>query len=131
MIPSEKSVDFGYSGKVEDNVVYTLKMNILWVDWKNPGPHVTPTNNLPDTKITNIKEEYKSRKMVWDIQSNVNRAIISGLNLTAPRTYQRAVAGAVGTRNYRFIDDPKVILQGLQDNYVQMIPAEKTKLEAD
>ena len=54
--------------------------------------------------------------MVWDIQSNVNRAIIAGLNLAVPRTYQRSVAGAVGTRKYRFNDDPKVILQGLQDN---------------
>ena len=56
--------------------------------------------------------------MVWDSQSNVNRSIISGLNLSVPRTYRRAVAGSVGTRNYRFTDDPKVILQGLQDNYV-------------
>ena len=69
--------------------------------------------------------------MVWESQSNVNRAIISGLNLTAPLTYIRAVEGAVGTRNYRFTDDPKVILQGLQDNYSQMTPVEKTKMEAD
>ena len=41
------------------------------------------------------------------------------------------MAGAVGTRNYRFTDEPKVVLQGLQDNYVQMMPAEKTKIEAD
>ena len=69
--------------------------------------------------------------MVWDRQSNVNRAIIAGLNLAVPRTYRRAMTGAVGTRNYRFTDDPKVILQGLQDNYGQMTPAEKTKMEAD
>ena len=30
-----------------------------------------------------------------------------------------------------FTDDPKVILQGLQDNYWQMTPVEKTKMEAD
>ena len=47
--------------------------------------------------------------MVWDSQSNANRAIIAGLSLAVPRTYRRAVAGAVGTRNYRFMDDPKVI----------------------
>ena len=41
------------------------------------------------------------------------------------------MAGAVGTRNYIFTDDPKVILQGLQDNYGQMTPTEKTKMEAD
>ena len=41
MIPSEQYVDFGYSGKVEADVVYTLKSNIPWVDWKNQGPHVT------------------------------------------------------------------------------------------
>ena len=69
--------------------------------------------------------------MVWDSQSNVNRAIIAGLNLAFPRTYRRSVAGAVGTRNYRFTDDHKFILQGLQDNYGQMTPAEKTKMEAD
>ena len=69
--------------------------------------------------------------MVWDSQYNVNRAIIAGLNLSVPRTYQRAVAGAVGTRNYRFRDDPKVILQGLQDNYGQMTLIEKTKMEAE
>ena len=69
--------------------------------------------------------------MVWDSQSNVNRSIISGLNISVPRTYRRAVAGAVGTRNYRFTDDPKVILQGLQDKYGQMTPAEKTKIEAN
>ena len=51
--------------------------------------------------------------MVWDSQSNANRSIIAGLNLTVPNTYRRAVAGAVGTRNNRFTDDPKVILQGL------------------
>ena len=33
MIPSEKSFDFGYSGKVEADVVYALKTNIPWVDW--------------------------------------------------------------------------------------------------
>ena len=55
--------------------------------------------------------------MVWDSQSNVNRAIIAGLNLIVPRTYRSAVAGAVGNNNYIFMDDPKVILQGLQDNY--------------
>ena len=55
--------------------------------------------------------------MVWDNQSNVNIAIIAGLNLAVPRTYRSALAGSVGTRNYRFTDDPKVILQGLQDNY--------------
>ena len=117
MIPSEKSVDFGYSGKVEADVVYTLKTNIAWVDWQNPGPHVTLADNLTDTQITNIQEEYKARKMVWDSQSNVNRAIIAGLNLAVPRTYRREVAGDVGTRKYRFTDDPKVIFQGLQDNY--------------
>ena len=95
----------------------------MWVDWQNPGPHVTLVNNLTDTQITNTQEEYKARKMVWDSQSNVNRAIIAGLNLAFPRTYCRAVVEFVGTLNYRFIDDPKVILQGLQDNYGQMTPA--------
>ena len=99
MVPSEQSADFGYSGKVEADVVYALKTNIPWVDWLNPVPHVTLANNLTDTQITNIQEEYKARKMVWDNQSNVNRAIIAGLNLAVPRTYRRAVAGAVGTRN--------------------------------
>ena len=122
MIPSEQSVNFGYSGKVESDVVYALKTSIPWVDWLNPRPHVTLTDNLTDTQITNIKEEYKARKMVWDSQYNVNRAIITGLNLSVPRTYWRAVTGAIGTRNYRFMDDPKVILQGLQDNYGQMTP---------
>ena len=87
MIPSKQSVDFEYSRKVEADVVYALKTNILWVDWQNPGPHVTLTDNLTDTQITNIQEEYKARKMVWDSQSTVNRAIISGLNLAVPRTY--------------------------------------------
>ena len=101
------------------------------MDWLNSGPHVTLTDNFTNTKITNIHEEYKARKLVWDSQSNVNRDIISGLNLAVPRTYRRAVAGAVGTRNYRFMDDPKVILQGLKDKYGQMKPTEKTKMEAD
>ena len=131
MIPSKQSVDFGYSGKVEADVVYALKTNIPWVDWKNPGPHVMLADNLTDTQITNIQEEYKARKMVWNSQSNVKRAIIAGLNLVVPCTYRRVVAGAVGTCNYRFTDDPKVILQGLQDIYIQMTPAEKMKMEAD
>ena len=92
MIPSKQSVDFGYSGKVEADVVYALKKSIPWVDWLNPGPHVTLADNLTDTQITNIQEEYKASKMVWDNQSNVNRAIVAGLNLTIPRTYRRAVA---------------------------------------
>ena len=54
MIPSKQSVDFGCSGKVEADVVYALKTKIPWVDWQNPGPHVTLTDNLTDTKITNI-----------------------------------------------------------------------------
>ena len=86
---------------------------------------------MADTHITNIQEEYKAGKMVWYIQSNVNIAILAGLNLALPRTYHRSVAGALGTRNYRFTDDPKDILQGLQDNYRQITPAEKTKMEAD
>ena len=57
IIPSEQSVDFGYSGKVEADVVYALKSNIPWVDWQNPGPHVTLADNLTNTQITNIKEE--------------------------------------------------------------------------
>ena len=69
--------------------------------------------------------------MVWESQSNVNRAMITGLNLAIPRTYHRAVEGDVGTRTYRFTDDPKVILQGLQDNYGQMTPAGETKMVAD
>ena len=32
MIPSRQSVNFGYSGKVEADVVYALKMSIPWVD---------------------------------------------------------------------------------------------------
>ena len=48
--------------------------------------------------------------MVWDSQSNINIAIIAVPNLAVPHTYLRAVAGYVGTRNYRFTDDPKVIL---------------------
>ena len=76
MIPSEQSADFGYSGKVEADVVYAIKSNILWVDWQNPGPHVTLADNLTDTQITNKQEEYKARKMVWNNQFNVNRAII-------------------------------------------------------
>ena len=131
MIPSEQSVDFGYSGKVEADVVYALKSNIWWVDWQNPGPHVTLADNLTNTQITNIQEEYKARKVVWDSQPNVNRAILAGLNLAAPHTYRRAVSGDICTHNYRFTDDPKVILQGLQDNNGQMTPAEKTKMEAD
>ena len=87
-------------------------------------------DKLTDTQITNIQEEYKARKMVRYSQSNVNRAIIAGLNLAIP-PYRRAVSGAVGTPNYRFTDDRKVILQGLRDNYGHMTPAEKTKMEAD
>ena len=68
---------------------------------------------------------------MWGSQSNVNRAIIAGLNLAIPRTYRRAVSGAVGTCNYIFTDYPKVVLQGLQDNYGQMTPTEKTKMEVD
>ena len=101
------------------------------MDWLNPGPHVTLADNLADTQIKNIQEEYKARKIVWDSQSNVNRAIIAGLNLAVPRTYWKALSGAVGTRNYKFTDEPKVILQSLQDNYGQMTPTEKTKMEAD
>ena len=41
------------------------------------------------------------------------------------------MAGAVRTCNYIFTDDSKVILQGLQDNYRQMTPTEKTKMEAE
>ena len=33
MIPSEQSVDFGYSGKVEADFIYALKTSIPWVDW--------------------------------------------------------------------------------------------------
>ena len=101
------------------------------MDWLNPVPHVTLADNLTNTQITNIQEEYKSGKMVWDSQSNVNRAIIAGINLSVSRTYRRAVEGAVRTCNYRFTDDLKVILQGLQDNYGKMMPTEKTKMEAE
>ena len=87
MIPSKQSVNFGYSGKLEADAIYALKTSIPWVDWLNPGPHVTLAKKLADTQITNIQEEYKARKMVWDSQSNVNRAIIAGLNLAVPRTY--------------------------------------------
>ena len=48
MIPSEQTVNFRYSGKLEADVVYTLKSNIPWVDWQNPGPHVTLADNLTD-----------------------------------------------------------------------------------
>ena len=84
MIPSEQSFEFGYAGKVEADV---LKTSIPRVYWLNPGPHVTLADNMMDTQITNIQEEYNARKMVWDSQSNVNRAIIDGLNLAVPRTY--------------------------------------------
>ena len=87
MIPSGQSVNFGYSGKVEADVVYALKTSIPWVYWLNLGPHVMLANNLMDTQITNIQEEYKARKMVWDSQYKVNRAIVAGLNLAVPRTY--------------------------------------------
>ena len=56
MIPSKKSFHFRYSGKVEADVVYALKTSIPWVDWINPGPHVTLAENLTDTQITNIQE---------------------------------------------------------------------------
>ena len=69
--------------------------------------------------------------MAWDIQSNINRVIIDGLNLTIPRIYRRTVAGSVGARNYIFTDYPKVILQGLQDNYGRMTPTEKMEMEDD
>ena len=131
MIPSEQYVDFVYAGKVEADVVYALKTSIPWVDWLKPGPHVKLAENLTDTKIKNIQEEYKAREMVWDSQPNINLAIIAGLNLAVPRTYRQAVAGAVGTRKYIFTDDLKVILQGLQDEYGKMTPIEKTKMEAD
>ena len=36
-------------------------MSILWVDWLNPVPHVMLADNLTDTQITNIQEEYKAR----------------------------------------------------------------------
>ena len=87
MIPSKQSVDFGYSGKVEADVFYALKTSILWVDCLNLVPNVTLANNLTDTQITNIQEEYKAMKMVWDRQSNVNRAIIAGLKLAVPHKY--------------------------------------------
>ena len=87
MIPSKQSVDFGYSGKVEDDVFYALKTSIPWVDCLNLVPNVKLANNLTDTQITNIQEEYKAMKMVWDRQSNVNRAIIAGLKLAVPHKY--------------------------------------------
>ena len=87
MILSEQSANFGYAGKVEADVVYALKTNTAWVDWQNPEPHLTLGEELTDAETTNRKEEYKAQKMVWDSQSNVCRAIITGLNLAVPRTY--------------------------------------------
>ena len=68
---------------------------------------------------------YDANKKVFDSQTNVNRSVISGINLTVPQAYRRAVGGTIGAKIYKPYDDPKRILATLQENYGQMTPEEK------
>ena len=125
IIPSQKSSDFGYARSVEQDAMYALKTPTLWVKWNDPVNHHPSNNTWSAEESTNQEVIYDANKKVFDSQTNVNHAVISGLNMYVPRAYRRVAARPIGAKIYKPSDDPKRILSTLQENYGQMTPAEK------
>ena len=122
-IPSEQSADWGYSGLVEQDAIYALKTgDTAWQNWTDPGPHRTTGGTSEQQR--DAETTYEADKRVFDSESNVRRAIISALNISAPRQY-RGSASTVGARVYKPNECPKTILNRLRDIYGRTTPVEK------
>ena len=127
--PSEQTVDLEFSGLVEQDAVYALQTNVLWVSFINPGqvPETNPLWTREESAVSVLL--HAALKICWDSESNMGRAINAALNVAVPRIFRRVPGGLVGVRTFRPTDDLKVILNHLRANYGRMTPLEKTALE--
>ena len=74
--------------------VYALKCNRPWVETQDPRPH-RPINPLLNTARQNdAKVEFKFNKSVYDLEQNMKRAVIAGLNKAVPKEYRRITGGS-------------------------------------
>jgi len=121
-IPSEQSADWGYSGLVEQNELYSLKTGgTAWRNWANPGPHAPTGGTAEEQKAT--ETSWEANKKVFDSEANVRRAIIAALNIAVPKQY-RGSASTIGAQVYKPNECPKTILNNLRARYGVTTPAE-------
>ncbi len=61
-----------YTGMVEQDKIYALRMNIPWTPIIDPGPHHTVNPAVIDDENKQGKVIYNANKKVFDSKSNIN-----------------------------------------------------------
>ena len=90
-IPSKQSADHGYTAMVEQNELYTtFRTNVPWDPAHDTGPcrNVDPTATYYVNKQSGII--YNANKKVFNLEENINRAVIQALNQAVSYTYKHA-----------------------------------------
>ena len=124
-IPSQQSVEFGYSGMVEQEEIHALNTTTPWANFNNPGVHPPTNENLTPVQQRDQLGLYQASKEFYDSESNVRRATNVGLNAAVPRKYKRSGGDRIGAKTYKANDDPRAILNALRNTYGRPSPGEK------
>ena len=127
MMPSEQSADHGYSGMVQPEEVYALDSGTPWQEIGNPGPYFEINEDWDEDEREQQERIYEAYKRAFNNQQNVKRAVNDALNIAVPRAYRRSTG--YGVKLYRPTDDPRAILNRLNEMYGKMTPQEKTEME--
>ena len=120
MMPSEQSADHGYSGMVQPEEVYALDSGEPWRDIADPGPYFNIDEDWDEDEKEQQERIYKAYKRAFNNQQNVKRAVNDALNIAVPRAYRRSTG--YGVKLYRPTDDPRAILDRLNEMYGKMTP---------
>ena len=76
----------------------------------------------------NLMVDWTYKKGVYNSENNVRAAVIVGLNQSVPPEYRR-MPNAVGTREFRITDSPKMIMTQLRAVYRTLTPTERMNIE--
>ena len=126
-MPSQQTADLGYSGMVQPVEIYALDTNVPWENLPDPGPHFIIDDTWDEDRKEKEELIFKANKKVFNNQQNVQCALIDALNVAVPRAYRRGTGANMGVKMYRPTDNPRDILNRLNDMYGRMTPQEKNQ----
>ena len=125
-MPSHQSREHGYIGMIMIPAVYALRCNVLWADFPDPSPHRTIDPAVNPAGQVDALVDFNFRKGVCNSKQNFKAVVIATFNYAVPPEYRR-IAGAMGTREFRITDSPKLSMQELRRVYGKLRPSEKNE----
>ena len=79
-------------------------------------------------QFSNVEDKIDVIEAIFDLKTNIRRAIIDALNLAMPREYKRTnTPNQIRVKIYKANDDPCRILGTLRYKYGTVQPSKKTR----